>query len=161
MTRDDKTTGPALKKDTLRLARQYLFPNRIDTLEALGVDLVIGRREGYRFWDLDGRELMDFHLNGGTYNLGHRHPELLEALEASLQFADVGNHHFANPERAHLGAELAAATGLQYSVFTPGGAEAVDVAIRSSRRFTGRRRIVDIQPLPSSMATSAAFWPTL
>ncbi len=142
MTSDDKTPGSALKKDTLRLARQYLFPNRIDTLEALGVDLVIGRREGYRFWDLDGRELMDFHLNGGTYNLGHRHPELLEALEASLQYADVGNHHFPNPERAHLGAELAAATGLQYSVFTPGGAEAVDVAIRSARRFTGRRRIV-------------------
>ena len=145
MTASDKTNNQVLKQDTLRLAREHLFPHRIDTLESLGVDLVIGRREGYRFWDLDGRELMDFHLNGGTYNLGHRHPELLKTLLSSLQYADVGNHHFANPERARLGAELAAATGLKYSVFTPSGAEANDVAIRSARRFTGRRKIVTLE----------------
>ena len=145
MTIDDKTTGPALKEDTLRLAREYLFPHRIDTLEALGVDLVIGRREGYRFWDLDGRELMDFHLNGGTYNLGHRNPDLLAALLTSLEQADVGNHHFSNPERAQLAERLAQATGLKYSVFTPSGAEANDVAIKSARRYTGRRKIVALE----------------
>jgi acetylornithine/succinyldiaminopimelate/putrescine aminotransferase len=143
---DDATGGdPQRKRETLQLAREYLFPDRIDTLGALGVELVIGRREGYRFWDLDGRELMDFHLNGGTYNLGHRHPELLDALLTSLQHADVGNHHFANPERARLAERLAAATGLRYSVFTPSGAESVDVAIKSARRFTGRRRIVALE----------------
>lgn len=138
-------TEPPHKRDVLRLAREYLFPNRIDSFDALGVDLVIGRREGYRFWDLDGRELMDLHLNGGTYNLGHRHPDLLDALLTSLQTADVGNHHFANPERALLAEQLAVATGLKYSVFTPGGAEANDVAIRSARRYTGRRRIVALE----------------
>ncbi len=143
---NDATGGdPQRKRETLQLARDYLFPDRIDTLGALGVELVIGRREGYRFWDLDGRELMDFHLNGGTYNLGHRHPALLDALLTSLQHADVGNHHFANPERARLAERLAAATGLRYSVFTPSGAESVDVAIRSARRFTGRRRIVALE----------------
>ena len=145
MTALNTANSQDIKQDTLQLAREYLFPNRMDTLESLGVDLVIGRREGYRFWDVDGRELMDFHLNGGTYNLGHRHPELLQTLMDSLQYTDVGNHHFANPQRAHLGEELAAATGLQYSVFTPSGAEANDVAIRSARRFTGRRKIVALE----------------
>ena len=88
---------------------------------------------------------MDFHLNGGTYNLGHRHPALLAALLGSLEQADVGNHHFANPERAQLAQRLATATGLQYSVFTPSGAEANDVAIKSARRFTGRRKIVALE----------------
>lgn len=133
------------KADTLRRARDYLFPQRIELLDQLGVDLVIGRREGYRIWDLDGRELMDLHLNGGTYNLGHRHPELLSTLLESLQQVDVGNHHFANPQRAALAEQLADATGLQYSVFTPSGAEANDVAIKSARRFTGRRRIVALE----------------
>ncbi len=145
MQNTNATDDLQLKLETLQLAREHLFPNRIDTLSALGVELVIGRREGYRFWDLGGRELMDFHLNGGTYNLGHRHPALLDALLTSLETTDVGNHHFANPARARLAERLAAATGLQYSVFTPSGAEAVDVAIKSARRFTGRRRIVALE----------------
>ena len=139
------TDNQALKRQTLEQAEKYLFPNRIQELQTLGVDLVIGRREGYRIWDLEGRELMDFHLNGGTYNLGHRNPELLSVLTASLDQADVGNHHFSNPERAQLAKRLAEATGLQYSVFTPSGAEANDVAIKSARRFTGRRKVVALE----------------
>jgi acetylornithine/succinyldiaminopimelate/putrescine aminotransferase len=133
------------KSRVLQQARDYLFPQRIDLFSALGVELVIGRREAFRFWDLDGRELMDFHLNGGTYSLGHRHPALLETLRESLEHVDVGNHHFANPARAELAERLARATGLQYSVFTPSGAEANDVAIKSARRYTGRRRIVALE----------------
>ena len=135
-------TGSTSKARTLERASRYLFPDRVRRFSALGVDLVIGRREAYRFWDLDGREFLDFHLNGGTYNLGHRNPELLKVLLDTLAHADVGNHHFANPARAELAERLAAATGLQYSVFTPGGAEAIDVAIKSARRCTGRRAIV-------------------
>ena len=145
MTDDNLRPAAELKHETLQLARDYLFPQRIDLMGQLGVDLVIGRREGYRMWDLDGRELLDFHLNGGTYNLGHRHPALLAVLQDSLSFADVGNHHFANPERARLAQRLAAATGLQFTVFTPSGAEANDVAIKSARRYTGRRRIVALE----------------
>ena len=145
MTDDNGQAAAELKQETLQLARDYLFPQRIDLMAQLGVDLVIGRREGYRMWDLEGRELLDFHLNGGTYNLGHRHPALLKALQDSLAHADVGNHHFANPERARLAQRLAAATGLQFSVFTPSGAEANDVAIKSARRYTGRRRIVALE----------------
>lgn len=132
------------KTRVMKQAREHLFPNRIDVLSTIGADFVIGRREGYRFWDLDGREFMDFHLNGGTYSLGHRNPELLDALLTSLQTADVVNHHFANPARAELAEQLAHATGLQYVVFTPSGSEANDVAIKSARRCTGRRKIVSL-----------------
>ena len=133
------------KAKVLQRAREYLFPHRIDRLGSLGVDLVIGKREGYRFWDLDGREFMDFHLNGGTYSLGHRNPQLLQVLRDTLEYADVGNHHFPNPARAQLAEDLARAPGLQYTVFPPSGAEANDVAIKSARRFTGRRKIVALE----------------
>jgi putrescine aminotransferase len=134
----------ALKARTMSQAREYLFPDRLDKFSAMGVDLIIGRREGYRIWDVDGHELMDFHLNGGTYSLGHRNADLLKTLTDSLQFLDVGNHHFPSPARAELAERLARATGLQYSVFTPSGAEASDVAIKSARRYTARRKIVAI-----------------
>jgi len=137
----------ARKRRTLGLAHEYLIPGRVEAFVGLGIPLVIGRREGYRFWDVDGHELMDFHLNGGTYNLGHRHPALVQALEEALRTLDIGNHHFPSEARAELAVKLAACTpgDLHYTVFASGGSEAVDVAIKSARRYTGRRRIVAME----------------
>jgi len=134
------------KRRVLGLAHEYLIPGRVETFLGLGIPLVVGRREGYRFWDIDGHELMDFHLNGGTYSLGHRHPAIVQALDAALQTLDIGNHHFPSPARAELAEKLAAHTpgDLHYTVFASGGSEAVDVAIKSARRFTGRRKVVSM-----------------
>jgi len=132
------------KRRALARAHEYLIPGRVETFLGLGIPLVIGRREGYRFWDVDGHELMDFHLNGGTYNLGHRHPAIVQVLQEALQGLDIGNHHFPSEARAELAERLAASTPgqLHYTVFASGGGEAVDVAIKSARRFTGRRKVV-------------------
>jgi acetylornithine/succinyldiaminopimelate/putrescine aminotransferase len=133
------------KRAALEGVRRYLAPNRVDTFERLGVSLVIGRREGYRIWDIDGHELLDFHLNGGTFNLGHRNPELVATLVRGLEQYDIGNHHFPSVPRAELAADLVACSPgghLDHVVFTPSGSEAIDVAIKSARRATGRRRIV-------------------
>ena len=54
------------KRRILAMAHDYLIPGRVETFLGLGISLVIGRREGYRFWDVDGRDFMDFDLNGGT-----------------------------------------------------------------------------------------------
>lgn len=132
------------KQRVLALAERYVCPGRVRTFQALGLDLVIGRREGYRLWDLDGRELLDFHLNGGVFNLGHRNPEVIAALDTALQTYDVGNHHFPSVARAELAELLARLTpgDLQYSVFASGGGEAIDVAIKTARHATQRRKIV-------------------
>lgn len=131
------------KQHVLELAERYVCPHRVRTFRALGVELVMGRREGYRICDLDGRELLDFHLNGGVFNLGHRNPELLGVLREALETLDIGNHHFPSVERALLGERLAACTpgGLRYSVFASGGGEAVEVALKTARHATKRRRI--------------------
>ena len=135
----------AAKQRTLALAEQYLCPDRVRFLTGAGIDLVIGRREGYRIWDVDGRELIDIHLNGGVYNLGHRNPEVIGALRQALETLDIGNHHFPSTERAALAERLVSLTpGMQYAVFASGGGEAVDLALKSARRATGRRRIVAI-----------------
>ena len=134
------------KQRVLDLTRRHVAPHRVDVWERFGTQLVIGRREGYRLWDLDGRELIDLHLNGGTFNLGHRHPEVVEAMLTAAATLDVGNHHFASLARAELGARLEELTpgDLAYTVFASGGSEAIDIAIKSARRATGRRRIVTL-----------------
>ncbi|MFO7965268.1 MAG: aminotransferase class III-fold pyridoxal phosphate-dependent enzyme [Desulfobacterales bacterium] len=133
------------KRRALNLSHNYVIPGRVETFHMFGIDLVIGKRDGYRMWDLDGHELMDFHLNGGTFNLGHRNPEIMKTLTRALTELDIGNHHFPSEARADLAEKLAAATGLHYTVFASGGSEANDVAIKSSRRFTGKRKIVGIE----------------
>lgn len=135
------------KREALALNHTHVMPNRVELWTGAGVPLVIGRREGYRFWDIDGRELQDFHLNGGTYNLGHRHPAMLAALREALDSLDVGNHHFPSEARGRLAERLAQLTpgDLHYAVFTPSGSEANDVAIKSARRATGRRKIVSLE----------------
>ncbi len=137
----------ATKQDVLRRTRDYLMPGRVDAFLGLGVPLVIGRREGYRLWDLDGHELLDLHLNGGTYNLGHRNPEVLAELHRILETLDVGNHHFPSPARADLAEALARLTpgDLHHSVFVPSGSEANDLAIRIARHATGRRKVVALE----------------
>ena len=134
------------KEQVLAQTREHVAPHRVNVWDAFGTQLVMGRREGYRMWDLSGHELMDFHLNGGTFNLGHRNPEVIATLVAALDEVDIGNHHFASVERAALAVQLAAhAPGnLQYSVFASGGSEAIDVAIKTARHATGRRRIVGL-----------------
>ena len=135
------------KRRVVELTREHLMPARVAAWEQLGVPLVIGRREGYRIWDLDGRELLDVHLNGGTYNLGHRNPELVDLLRRSFDELDVGNHHFPSEARAELGEALARCTpgDLHYSVLVPSGSEANDLALRIARHATGRRKIVSLE----------------
>ena len=134
------------KSGILERTREHLYPGRVERLLDGGIDFVPGRREGYRFWDVDGRELLDLHLNGGTFSLGHRNPELTSLLVDGLQDWDVGNHHFGSEPKAAIAKALveAAPGDMQYVVLTCGGSEAVEVAIKSARRATGRKRIVSI-----------------
>jgi len=136
----------AEKEEILRRTHDYLYPGRVERLLDGGIDFVPGRREGYRYWDVDGRELLDLHLNGGTFSLGHRNPELIRILADGLAEWDVGNHHFGSGPKAELARVLveSAAGRMKYVVLTCGGSEAVDVAIKSARHATGRKRIVAI-----------------
>jgi acetylornithine/succinyldiaminopimelate/putrescine aminotransferase len=137
-------TSPG-KQHTLELAERYVCGDRVRFLTGAGIDLVIGRRQGYHIWDVDGRELIDIHLNGGVYNLGHRNPDVIASLSTALETLDIGNHHFPSTERAALAERLVGVTpGAHYAVFASGGGEAIDVAIKSARRATGRRRVVSV-----------------
>ena len=116
-----------------------------------GVDLVIDRREGYFFWDMAGRRLIDLHLNGGTYNLGHRNPELIATLEQAMGRFDIGNHHFPALARTALAEALVETCppNMQRVIYGSGGGEATDIAIKTARHTRQKRKIVSIrQGLP-------------
>ena len=133
------------KQDLFDKAIKFWNPDKTKFWQKAGIDLVIDRREGYFLHDMSGRRLIDLHLNGGTYNFGHRHPELVETLKGALDYFDIGNHWFPSVARAALAESLInVSPGMAYAVFAPGGAEAVDIAIKSARYATKRRKIVSI-----------------
>lgn len=135
------------KDDFIARSKQFWNPGKTSEWQRMGVDLVIDRREGYYLWDVDGRRLIDVHLNGGTYSLGHRNPEVVEAVREGMAYFDIGNHHFPSIMRTHVAEMLQRLTpqGLQRTVFASGGAEAIDIALKSARNATKRRKIICIE----------------
>jgi 4-aminobutyrate aminotransferase-like enzyme len=69
----------ASKGEMLAKSKQFWNPDKTQFWIDSGVPLVIDRREGYFIYDVEGKRLIDVHLNGGTYNLGHRNPEVTAA----------------------------------------------------------------------------------
>jgi len=109
------------------------------------MDFVMGKRDGNFLWDIDGeKRLFNLHCNGGVFNLGHRNRELTTILRQSLEELDIGNHHLLSAERAELGSLLASLMpgDLDYTVFGVGGGEAVDLAFKVARAYTGRKKII-------------------
>lgn len=78
---------------------------------------------------------------------GHRNKEIIGALTDAMTELDIGNHHFTGITKALLAEQLTSLCpdGLDYACFSTCGGEAVDLAIKSARYATQRKRVVSIQ----------------
>jgi acetylornithine/succinyldiaminopimelate/putrescine aminotransferase len=137
----------SFKETITRTFARHVSSGKVEFFRQAGVEVVFGRREGIYLWDLDGKPVMDFHCNGGVFNLGHRHPRVIAALLRAVEHVDIGNHHFVSRERAALAERLAASTpgDLDRVIFGVGGGEAIDMAVKLARASTGRPEIISAQ----------------
>ena len=126
-----------------RFAR-HVSSGKAEFYSQAGIDFVTGRREGVYLYDVEGRRLVDCHCNGGVFNLGHRHPRIIAALQRALGELDIGNHHLISEHRALLAERLAAVCpgDLNRVVFGVGGGEAIDMAIKLARGHTCRPVVI-------------------
>ncbi|MFC6237807.1 class-III pyridoxal-phosphate-dependent aminotransferase [Longivirga aurantiaca] len=136
----------ASKTEMLEKSKEFWNPDKTTFWSESGVPLVIDRREDYFIYDVTGKRLIDVHLNGGTYNLGHRNPEMVQAITVAMQHFDIGNHHFPSLARTALAEALIATAprNLSKVVYASGGGEAIDIAIKTARHATQKRRILSI-----------------
>ena len=109
-----------------------------------GIDFVGGEREGIYLCDLDGKRLINCHCNGGVFNLGHRNPRIMAALQRALASYDIGNHHLMSAPRAALAARLADLSPgeIKRVVFGVSGGEAIDLAFKLARAHTKKPKII-------------------
>ncbi|HTY72923.1 MAG TPA: aminotransferase class III-fold pyridoxal phosphate-dependent enzyme [Actinomycetes bacterium] len=136
----------ASKAEVLEKSKEYWNPDKTQFWVDSGIPLVIDRREEYFIYDMSGKRLIDVHLNGGTYNLGHRNPEVVQAVTLAMQHFDIGNHHFPSLARTALAEALvkSAPPGITKVIYGSGGGEAIDIALKTARHATKKRKIVSI-----------------
>ncbi|GIV98281.1 MAG: aspartate aminotransferase family protein [Herpetosiphonaceae bacterium] len=129
--------------EVIRDFAAYVSPGRVALYEQLGFAAVPGEREGIYLFDTEGRRFINCRC-GEIFNLGHRNPAIIEALRRALDTLDIGDHALLSAQRAVLAKRLAQLMpgDIQYSVFTPSGGEAIDLAIKIARAATGRTGIV-------------------
>jgi putrescine aminotransferase len=122
----------------------HLSPHKAAAYQAVGMEVVQGRREGVWVWDLEGRDYINCRSSGGVFNLGHHADFAVEALSGALREHDMGDWLLPSARRA----EGAAALGrllpepLRYTFFTASGAEAVEVACKLARSVADRPGLV-------------------
>ncbi|SPP98314.1 Glutamate-1-semialdehyde 2,1-aminomutase [Bradyrhizobium vignae] len=98
------------------------------------------RGEGCRVWDVDGNELIDCINNFTSLIHGHAHPALIEAATRQLALGSA----FGMPTESEINlAELLAARlpSVDQVRFANSGTEAVMMALKAARAFTGRPKI--------------------
>lgn len=128
--------------------REHVAPHKLAYYQRMGLQLVMGKREGIWFEDAYTKlRFINCHCNGGVFSLGHCNPRVTAAVSNALGTLDIGNHHFLSGQRAELASRLSATfdDALPRVVFGVSGGEAVDLAIKAARGATGRQGIVSVR----------------
>lgn len=99
----------------------------------------IRKAEGIWIEDLAGRRYMDFHGNN-VHHLGYAHPRVLAAIRDQLDRLSFAPRRYACEPAVELAETLAQVTpgDLSKVLFTTGGSDAVEVAIKLARAATDR-----------------------
>jgi glutamate-1-semialdehyde 2,1-aminomutase len=104
--------------------------------------IYLERGEGARVWDVDGRELWDFHNGFGSMVQGHAHPAITKAVTERIK---QGTHFAAPTEDVIVVAEeLARRWNLPKWRLLNSGTEATMDAVRIARGLTGRDTVLKI-----------------
>lgn len=106
--------------------------------------VVVDRADGVYFWDVDGTRYIDFSSQLMNVNIGHGHPKVLGAIRAQMERLQFNYPGTASAIKGEAARKLAAITpgDLSKVLFTLGGAEANENAIKIARQVTGRQKIV-------------------
>ena len=107
--------------------------------------LLVSRAEGPWLWDASGSRYLDLNLAFGAIVLGHGDPEVVNAVTSQAKSLIL---HGAGVSVAELEAAERISRLMPFAeriVFTPSGSEAVLLAIRLARAYTGRSRVVKFE----------------
>ena len=136
----DLTADAAVRADD----RGHVFHSW--SAQALIDPLPIAGGEGSTFWDYAGNSYLDFSSQLVNLNLGHQHPDLVEAVQRQAGRLATIQPAMANDVRGELARRISEVSpdGFSKVFFTNGGADANENAVRMARQYTGRRKALSM-----------------
>lgn len=99
------------------------------------LDVVLSRGEGVWVWDIDGNKYMDCLSAYSAVNQGHCHPEIGKVMTEQAGRLTLTSRAFRNDQLALLYQELCELTRSHKVLPMNSGAEAVETAIKSVRKW--------------------------
>lgn len=143
LTREEKDW---VVKATVEAFRDHVNPGFLEYRKSVSTDYtsVEWSDSGSTFTDVYGKEYIDCLGGFGIYNVGHRHPKVIEAVINQLQRQALHSQELLDPLRGFLAKLLAQITpgDLQYAFFVNSGTESVEGALKFARMYTGRRSFI-------------------
>lgn len=108
------------------------------------IPLFLADARGSRITDVDGNSYIDYALGWGPLILGHRHPKIVEAVSRQAHGPHIyGAQHELEYQVSEAIHELVPCA--ERVAFTSSGSEAVQIALRLARGFTGRDLILKFE----------------
>ena len=116
----------------------------LPSFSPMALDIV--RAEGIYLYDRSGKEYIDLVSGISVSNTGHRHPKVIEAIQTQLGkylYLNVYGEFIQSPQ-VMLAKRLVdlLPQNLSSVYFVNSGSEAVEGAIKLSKRFTGRTEVI-------------------
>lgn len=97
--------------------------------------VVLDRGEGVWVWDVDGKKYLDCLSAYSALNQGHCHPRLVAALRRQSEKLTLTSRAFHNSELGPFLKELVELCGMEMALPMNSGAEAVETAIKTARKW--------------------------
>src|SRR5690348_11589527 len=104
------------------------------------LDVVVERASGAWVYDVDGRRYLDCLSAYSAVNQGHCHPRIIQTLKEQAERVTLTSRAFRNDQLPLFASELARACGMEMVLPMNTGAEAVETAIKASRRWGYTRK---------------------
>jgi ornithine--oxo-acid transaminase len=108
---------------------------RLGTYNYEPIGVILSRGEGIWVWDIEGNRYLDCLSAYSAVNQGHCHPKILAAMLEQAAKLTLTSRAFHNDQLAPFYEEIAALTGSHKVLPMNSGAEAVESAIKSVRKW--------------------------
>jgi taurine---2-oxoglutarate transaminase len=105
----------------------------------------VKRAEGVYFWDTSGKRYLDFNSMTMCVNIGHGNQRVIEAMvnqARELPYAAPGMATKIRAIASKMVAEVSPGGALKKILFTLGGADANENAVKLARGYTGRFKVL-------------------
>jgi ornithine--oxo-acid transaminase len=104
------------------------------------LDVVVSEAKGIWMYDVEGRKYLDFLSSYSAVNQGHRHPRIIKALINQAKKLTLTSRAFRNDQWPLLAKELSEMTGYTMVLPMNSGAEAVETAVKTARKWAYQKK---------------------